>query len=94
MSGHTSPFEVFCQAQENANRPLVIDDADGLYREPTGQRLLKNLTNPRNPKTVYWGTDAPTGRGLQKSFQTTSRTGRAGSPTTRCTSSSGRTSAS
>lgn len=73
ISGHATPFEVFCECQEHADQLLVIDDADGLYREAAGQRLLKNLTNPKSPKTVYWTSDAPTSRGLSKTFQTTSR---------------------
>lgn len=73
ISGHATPFEVFCECQEHANQMLIIDDADGLYKEAAGQRLLKNLTNPKSPKTVYWTSDAPTHRGLAKTFQTTSR---------------------
>jgi hypothetical protein len=73
ISGHATPFEVFCEAQANKDKFLIIDDADGLYREAQGQRLLKNLTNPKNPKAVYWTSDAPSGRGLQKSFITTSK---------------------
>ena len=73
ISGHATPFEVFCEAQENRDKLLIIDDADGLYREASGQRLLKNLTNPKSPKRVYWTSDAPTQRGLLKSFETTSK---------------------
>ncbi len=73
ISGHATPFEVFCEAQEHKDQLLVIDDADGLYREATGQRLLKNLTNPKSPKSVYWTSDAPKSRGLAKVFQTTSK---------------------
>ncbi|MCA9019266.1 MAG: hypothetical protein KDA74_03940, partial [Planctomycetaceae bacterium] len=72
ISGHSTPFEVFCEAQENKDRLLIIDDADGLYREASGQRLLKNLTNPRMPKSVHWTSDAPTKRGLAKRFETKS----------------------
>lgn len=73
ISGHATPFEVFCEAQEHKDELLIIDDADGLYREAMGQRLLKNLTNPKSPKSVYWTSDAPKGRGLLKVFQTTSK---------------------
>ncbi len=73
ISGHATPFEVFCEAQENQDKLLIIDDVDGLYREASGQRLLKNLTNPKTPKAVYWTSDAPANRGLLKSFETTSK---------------------
>lgn len=73
ISGHATPFEVYCECQEHKDELLIIDDADNLYREATGQRLLKNLTNPKSPKTVYWTSDAPKGRGLLKVFPTTSR---------------------
>ncbi len=73
ISGHATPFEVFCEAQEHKDQLLIIDDADGLYREAVGQRLLTNLTNPKSPKSVYWTSDAPKARGLLKVFQTTSK---------------------
>lgn len=73
ISGHATPFEVFCECQEHKDKLLIIDDADGLYREAQGQRLLKNLTNPKSPKTVYWTSDAPRSRQLLKAFETTSR---------------------
>lgn len=72
ISGHAKAFESFCEAQENRDKPLIIDDADGLYSEASGQRLLKQLTNPRMPKTVSWHSYAPLKRGLKKSFQTNS----------------------
>lgn len=73
ISGHATPFEAFCECQEHANQLLVIDDADGLYREVSGQRLLKQLTNPKSPKKVTWTSEAPAQRGLAKSFETTSK---------------------
>lgn len=73
ISGNASPFEVFCEAQENANKLLVIDDADSLYRDSSGQRLLKQLTNPKSEKLVSWTTNAPASRDLAKSFVTTSK---------------------
>lgn len=74
ISGHATPFEVFCEAQEHKDDPLlVIDDADGLYGQPQGQRLLKALTNPKSPKQVPWISDAPRSRGLLKVFETSAK---------------------
>ena len=74
ISGHAMPFEVFCEAQEHKDVPLlIIDDADGLYGKPQGQRLLKALTNPRTPKRVPWISNAPASRGLLKVFETNSK---------------------
>ena len=73
ISGHATPFEVFCEAQEHKDEALIIDDADGLYSAAQGQRLLKSLTNPKIPKRVSWTSDAPTQRGLLKVFETTSK---------------------
>ena len=73
ISGHATPFKVFCEAQEHANQLLILDDADGLYKEATGQRLLKNLTNPKLPKTVMWMSGKPESMGLLKKFETTSK---------------------
>jgi hypothetical protein len=73
ISGHAKAFECFCESQENRDKPLIIDDADGLYGESAGQRLLKQLTDPRTPKTISWTSDAPVKRGLMKRFETTSR---------------------
>lgn len=73
ISGHATPFEVFCEMQEHQDKALVIDDADGLYAEAQGQRLLKAITNPKSPKRVGWTSDAPTQRNLKKVFDTTSK---------------------
>ena len=73
VSGHATPFEVFCELQKHANELIVIDDADGLYAEATGQRLLKNITNPKKPTSVHWTSDAPGKAGLQKVFKTSSK---------------------
>ncbi len=73
ISGHATPFEVFCEAQQHQGEQLVIDDADGLYAEAQGQRLLKALTNPKHSKRVSWTSDAPIQRNLLKVFETTSK---------------------
>jgi hypothetical protein len=73
ISCHATPFDVFCQAQEHTDRLLILDDADSLYADAQGQRLLKLLTNPRKPVVVEWNSAAPERVGLKKSFTTSSR---------------------
>lgn len=72
ISGHAMPFEIFCEVQEHQNENLIVDDADGLYKEAQGQRLLKAITNPKKPTRVGWHSSAPLQRGLLKEFETTS----------------------
>ena len=73
ISGNASPFEVFLEAQQHRDELLLIDDADGLYADSPGQRLLKQLTNPKTPKTVSWHTEAPVQKGMEKVFTTSSK---------------------
>jgi hypothetical protein len=72
IEGTASPFEAFCELQEHKDELVIIDDADGLYKESSGQRLLKLITNPKKPARVSHTTDAPNKRGLEKSFTTSS----------------------
>jgi hypothetical protein len=46
LEGNTSPFGLYCQLWRNQNRPVVLDDLDGLYASRDGIRLLKCLANP------------------------------------------------
>lgn len=73
ISGHSSPYQVFCEIQDNIDRLLIIDDSDGLYQEKSGQRLLKSLTNPVEQKTVCWTTNKPISEGRATKFVTRSR---------------------
>jgi hypothetical protein len=70
---NASPFHVYGQLQAHANESIILDDANGLYADANGQRLLKALTNPRKPTTVAWNTTAAKQAGLAESFQTSSR---------------------
>ncbi len=73
ISGNATPYGVFTELQEHANELIVIDDADCLYGEAMGQRLLKTVTNPKSPKRVYWPSAQPKRDGLLKVFETTSK---------------------
>ena len=75
LGGNTSPFGLYCQLWRNQNRPVVLDDLDGLYTSRDGIRLLKCLTQTDPQKCVSWHTDAATlaREQIPQQFQTTSR---------------------
>jgi hypothetical protein len=60
LEGNASAFGLYCQLWHHQNRPVVLDDLDGLYRNHDGIRLLKSLTQTEPHKTVSWYTDAAT----------------------------------
>ena len=75
LEGNTSPFGLYCQLWRNQNRPVVLDDLDGLYAGRDGIRLLKCLTQTEPSKSVSWYTDAATlaREQIPQQFRTTSR---------------------
>ena len=75
LEGNTSPFGLYCQLWRNQNRPVVLDDLDGLYASRDGIRLLKCLTQTEPSKSVSWHTDAATlaREQIPQQFPTTSR---------------------
>ena len=75
LEGNTSPFGLYCQLWRNQNRPLVLDDLDGLYASRDGIRLLKCLTQTEPQKSVSWYTDAATlaREQIPQQFRTSSR---------------------
>jgi hypothetical protein len=72
ISCNATHVEVFCELQRHPNKPIILDDADGLFGKPEGLRLLKALTDPNKPATVSHHTNYPERHGLQKTFQTAS----------------------
>lgn len=75
IDGTATPFGIYMQAHEFRDRPLVLDDVDGLYANRSGVRLLKCLCQTDPIKTVSWLTNAAAleKNGIPKSFVTTSR---------------------
>lgn len=59
IDGNASPFQIYCEAYKSRGLPLILDDVDGLYRNPAGIRLLKNLAQTEPVKHVSWQTAAP-----------------------------------
>src|SRR6516225_8796300 len=75
IGGQATPFGIYLQAYEHRNKPIVLDDVDGLYAGRLGIRLLKALGQTERTKTVSWQTAAPTlaRSGIPRQFTTTSR---------------------
>jgi hypothetical protein len=75
IDGSATAFGLYCQLYRHRDRPVVIDDVDGLYADRAAVRLLKCLcqTDPR--KRLGWYSAAVTGcgDGIPSSFKTTSR---------------------
>jgi hypothetical protein len=75
IGGQATPFGIYLQAYEHRNKPIVLDDVDGLYADRLGIRLLKALGQTEQTKTLSWQTAAPTlaRSGIPRQFTTTSR---------------------
>src|SRR4051812_9554310 len=63
------------QAYQYQNKPIGLDDVDGLYRDKNGVRLLKALCQTDREKAGSWLSDSKTleRRGIPTRFTTTSR---------------------
>jgi hypothetical protein len=75
LSGQATPLGIYLQAYEFRNRPLILDDVDGLYADRSGVRLLKALCQSEPVKTLGWHTATPILelRDVPQQFTTTSR---------------------
>lgn len=75
IDGNITPFWIYILAYEHRDRPIVLDDVDGLYSDRKGVRLLKALCQSEPVKTVSWHSDAATltELGIPHSFTTSSR---------------------
>jgi len=56
ITGTASAFGLYVEAYRSRNRPIVLDDIDGLSRDRQGVRLLKALCQTDPEKTVCWHT--------------------------------------
>ncbi len=75
IAGSASPFGIYIECYRHRNRPVILDDVDGLARDRQGVRLLKALCQTDRQKTVCWHTHALAleQQGVPQSFQTTSQ---------------------
>lgn len=54
IGGQATPLGIYVQAYQHRHQPIVLDDVDGLHRDPNGVRLLKALCQTEKTKTVGW----------------------------------------
>ena len=75
IEGHATALGLYSELWEHSNRPVVIDDVDGLYADPKALRLLKCLCQSDPVKRLAWHSHAATlvRAGIPRSFRTTSR---------------------
>jgi hypothetical protein len=74
MEGNVTAFGMYAQLFENKDKPIVIDDVDGLYSDRQCVSLLKSLCQSEVEKTVRWSADPKflERRGLPREFVTKS----------------------
>ena len=77
ISGHVSEFGLYCMAQENRNRNLVLDDLDHLLKMQAAVRIMRALTDSRSVRMVHWESNIlrrgqQDDSGIKRSFTTTS----------------------
>ena len=75
IDGSATAFGLYGQLYRQRDRPVVIDDVDGLYADRAAERLLKGLCQTEPRKRLGWHSAATAGgyQGIPSSFETTSR---------------------
>lgn len=72
IDGNATAFATYLEAFQYRDKPIVIDDSDGLLRDRAGVRLLKALTQTEKHRTVGWHSKAPEEFGVPRRFTTSS----------------------
>jgi hypothetical protein len=75
IEGHATPFGVYRLLWQHQHQPIVIDDADSLFHNPEGIRLMKALCQTDAAKRIAWHTDNRTLKeeDIPREFETTSK---------------------
>ncbi|MCE5302803.1 MAG: hypothetical protein LLF97_06795 [Planctomycetaceae bacterium] len=75
VKGNVSPVVAYELAYFHRNKLLVFDDAERLWADPNGRRLVRDLTECKPRKQVSWQTENKTFSQLNvpKTFFTSSR---------------------
>jgi hypothetical protein len=76
IQGGSTAYRLYRELFENRNLPIVLDDADKVFRDKAGVFLLKLLTQTDPIKTLQWNSNTPEIRSgdLPAEFKTTSPT--------------------
>lgn len=73
IDSHVTPCGLFTALESHRDKPVVVDDVDGLYRDSAHVRLLKALCSTTPSKRLSWLSGSRRG-GEPTSFETRSRT--------------------
>jgi hypothetical protein len=73
VDGHATAFGLYRDLFEFQNLPVLLDDADSLFRSPACVPLLKPLCETVKVKTLRWNSRAARADRLPREFTTTSR---------------------
>jgi hypothetical protein len=57
IEGGSTPYRLYIDLYENRNLPIVLDDADKVFRDKAGVFLLKLLTQTEKMKTIQWNSN-------------------------------------
>lgn len=57
IEGHMQPFGLYRHLWNHRHQPVVLDDLDKLYADPSCVRLLKPLCNTERTKRITWLTN-------------------------------------
>lgn len=57
VEGHMQPFGLYRHLWDHRDQPVVLDDLDKLYADPSCVRLLKPLCNTERNKRITWLTN-------------------------------------
>lgn len=75
MEGNMTSFGMYEQLYKNRDKPVVIDDVDGLCFDRSSISLLKSLCQTKPVKRIRWGSNERylEGQGLPNEFETRSK---------------------
>jgi len=74
IEGNASAFGMYQQFFEHRDKPIVIDDVDGLFADKAATKLLKCACQTDKIKSLAWHTAAAgIGTDIPKTFQTSSQ---------------------
>jgi hypothetical protein len=75
IEGHATPFGVYRLLWQHRDQPVVLDDADSLFQNSEGVRLMKALCQTDQVKRIGWHSDNRTLKeeDIPREFETRSK---------------------
>lgn len=76
IEGGSTPYRLYLELYEHKDMPIILDDADKVFRDRMGVFLLKLLTQTDPVKVIQWNSNTSEIRSgeVPSEFTTTSRT--------------------